>query len=131
VKNASNQNVTSQCTVNRPPLDIYGYYDVAQGVFVTKSDGSGLPYNWTVEIEEHYNTYRDLGLNQDITADYNWSEEYINPSNPALGVFLKVEKIGASVGPPNNTYMRTRYYWDLDPGGLPLIVLLNQNFYRR
>lgn len=131
VRDASNQNVTSQCTVTRPPLDIYGYYDAIQGVVVTKNDGSGIPYNWTVEVNEHYNTYRDLGLNQDITADYNWSEEYIDSGNPELGVFLKVEKIGASVGPPNNTYMRTRYFWDLDPGGLPIVVLLNQNFYRR
>ena len=131
VRNASNADVTSQCTVTRPPLDIYGYYDAVQGVVVTMNDGSGIPYNWTVTVNEHYNTYRDLGLNQDITADYNWSEEYINPSNPPLGVFLKVEKVGGVTGPPNNTYMRTRYYWDLDPGGLPLVVLLNQNFYRR
>ena len=130
VKNASNQNVTSQCTVTRPPLDIYGYYDAAQGVVVTKTDGSGIPYNWTVDVTEHYNTYRDLGLNADITSDYTFTEEYIDPNNKALGIYVKIEKIGGVTGPPNNTYVRTRYFWDLDPGGLPLVVLLNQNFYR-
>ena len=94
------------------------------------NDGSGLPYDWEVQVTEKYNTYRDLGLNQDITSDYTFTEEYIDSSSPELGVFVVVTRNGGVTGPPNNTYMRTRYFWDLDPGGLPIVVLLNQNFYR-
>lgn len=130
VKDQNGQNVTSQCTVTRPPLDVYGYYDASQGIIVLKNDGSVIAYNWTVEVTERYQTYTDIGANQDITADYTWTEEYIDSSNPELGVYLIVRKNGTQVGPPDNLYMRTRYFWDLDAGGLPIVVLLNQNFYR-
>jgi hypothetical protein len=130
VRNGSGQNKTSLTTTQLPPLDVYGYYDASQGVIVTMNDGSGLPYDWEVQVTEKYNTYRDLGLNLDITSDYTFTEEYIDSNNPALGVFVVVTRNGGVTGPPNNTYMRTRYFWDLDPGGLPIVVLLNQNFYR-
>lgn len=130
VKDENGNNKNSLVDITLPPLDAAGYYLTEQGVLVEMKDGSGVPHNWTVRIAEKHQTYRDLGLNADITADYTWSVEYIDSSDPELGVFLKVRKNGTQVGPPSNTYMRVRYDWPLDPGGLPIIVLLNQNFYR-
>ena len=131
VRNENGQNRTNQCLITLPPQDFYSYYDVSQPIGLTLTNGDAIPYNWTVDVTNKHQIYTDIGANQDITSDYTWTEEYINPNNYSQGVYLVVRKNGTQVGPPNNLYMRTRYFWDLDPGGLPIVVLLNQNFYGR